>query len=316
MSFLGQAAYHVVHNPLRFLRTLGHSDGFPQTFLAPRGRDALTRAVADLRPMPVIAQADPAAPQVAYLTGRDFWPVTAFAYASLARVAPDLARPIFLSDGTLDESTAINLQSLFPGCRVLAESEIAARLESNLPRSRFPALRRCRDELPIARKLFDLHAGQSGWKLYIDSDTAFFRRPEFLYTWRNRPGNLTMQDAGDVYGYPAPVLAEILGRPIRPCVNAGFVGLRSDHLDFDLLEHWTNRLMEAGGVNWFTEQCLTAMLMTHYGGAVAPPADYLILPDSAESRAPRAVFHHYAGASRSYLYTHAWRHTRRALAAV
>jgi len=311
MSRLGRAVYYTVHQPRNFFLTLGRENGFPQTFINRWNGALMLRAA---RSLPPAAPANPSAKvRVCYLTGRRFWHLTAFTHASLAKVAPHLAMPVFLSDGSLDESLARRLTELFPGAEIIDEAEIRESVERHLPAFSYPNLRRLREELPIARKLLDLHAGKSGWKLYLDSDALFFRKPEFLESWADSPGNLYLSDVASSYAYSDKLLASLLGQPILPRVNAGMIGLCSEKIDFEKLEYWTSWFYRDRPVSWLTEQCLTAMLMTLQGGTSAPSSDYIVSPTQTEAQSPKAVFHHYCGGSRRFLYSNGWKNVLKLL---
>lgn len=305
MSFLGKAAYQTFYRPLGFIKRLGKHDGFPQTFINQYRERCIRKALDQLPPFPQCRPDNPI--QAHYLTGRSFFSVTAMAYASFAHYAGDLVTPVFFTDGTLDEALAARFRRLFPGCKVVTEEENRERIEKYLPASRYPSIRKCRELIPITCKLFDIHAGNTGWKIYLDSDTAFFRRPEYLVQWAAAPHSCHLMDIYDAYGCDPEQISCLLGCLVRRRVNAGLVALRSESIDFDLLERWTAKLLE-WGPSWFTEQCLTAMLMTILDGEVTPP-DYIVVPDEKESRAPKGTFHHYAGPSRPLLYRYAWFHT-------
>jgi len=50
------------------------------------------------------------------------------------------------------------------------------RVDQYLPRESYPHLRARRDIYPNLKKLIDVHIGQIGWKLVLDSDMLFFRK--------------------------------------------------------------------------------------------------------------------------------------------
>jgi hypothetical protein len=156
------------------------------------------------------------------------------------------------------------------------------------------------------RKLMDLHAGQGGWKLFLDSDMLFFREPQWMIDWLKRPTQPAyMHDFQNSYGYSIPVIERILGSVMPAMVNTGFCGLRSDAIDWGKLETWAAQLLVAGGTNHFSEQCLTAMLIASSGGSAAP-GEYLIWPSAEESKHPSAVMHHYVAESRTWYHICGW----------
>ena len=138
--------------------------------------------------------------------------------------------------------------------------EIEAALDQHLPAARFPILRARRRELVLVRKLVDLHVGRSGWRLYLDSDMLFFRRPDVLLEWLHRPSlPLHMVDVQNAYGYPLELLATLAGAPVPERVNTGIIGLDSATFDWERLESWARRLQETAGTSYFLDQALMAM---------------------------------------------------------
>jgi len=169
-------------------------------------------------------------------------------------------------------------------------------------------LRERRAHYPNLRKLTDVHAGAHGWRLVLDSDMLFFRRPDFLLAWLAAPDRpLHMVDVQDSYGYSRARLESLAGAPLPLRLNVGLCGLRSDALDWEKLEFWCRRLIEAEGTSYYLEQALVAMLLAGRDCAVAPAGDYLLLPPEDECRAPRAVMHHYVAQSKRGYFRHAWR---------
>ncbi|HUK88732.1 MAG TPA: hypothetical protein VLT85_13785 [Terriglobales bacterium] len=269
-----------------------------------RGRRAMAAAAARLPPLPM---PPPESPEVCFLTGRRFWFQTAFCFWSLSRCAGRPLRAAFYDDGTIDDSLHAECDRLFPGSRIHGALEIAANLERHLPADRFPTLRARRLEYPNLRKLTDVHAGARGWRLVLDSDMLFFRRPDLLLAWLDAPDRpVHMTDVHDAYGYPLPLLESLAGRPIPHRVNVGICGLRSEELDWERLESWCRRLHERAGTSYFQEQALTAMWLAGQACTVAPPEDYRLLPAEAECRRPTAIMHHYVDLSKRGYYRHAW----------
>ena len=82
-------------------------------------------------------------------------------------------------------------------------------MEAALPIARFPALRGQRLTYLHLRKITDAHAGLHGWRLVLESDMLFFRRPTALLDWCDAPASpIHMQDVQDAYGYPVVRSAE------------------------------------------------------------------------------------------------------------
>jgi len=162
---------------------------------------------------------------------------------------------------------------------------------------------------PNIRKLTDVHVGSRGWKLVLDSDMLFFRRPEFLLAWLAAPTRpLHLVDVQESYGYSRALMRSLAGRPIPPLVNVGITGLASGSLDWERLERWCRELIAAEGTSYYLEQALIAMLVAGQLCAVAPAADYIVLPTETECRNPRAVLHHYVADSKRWYFRETWKH--------
>jgi hypothetical protein len=266
----------------------------------------MVRAARCLPPLPA---PPPGAPEVCFLTGRRFWYQTAFCFWSLCRQAGRPLRAAFYDDGTFDEPLRAECARLFPGARLFETHQIEAALDEHRPAGRYPTLRARRLVYPNLRKLTDVHAGAHGWRLVLDSDMLFFRRPDLLLAWLDAPTRpLHMVDVKDAYGYSRTLMESLAGAPIPHRLNVGLCGLRSEDLDWDRLESWCRRLQEAAGTSYYQEQALVAMWLAGRECVVAPPADYVLMPDEYEARRPQAVMHHYVDLSKRGYFRHAWRH--------
>jgi hypothetical protein len=243
---------------------------------------------------------------VYFMSGREHWAMTAFCAFSLLASTPTNLVPVILDDGSLDGEKRAELRRILPMAKFLETAECSERVHTDLSTGRFPALHVMRNHLPLMRKLMDLHAGLTGWRLFLDSDVLFFREPEWMMRWIESPRKpVYMWDYQNSYGYPLPFIKEILGFAAPERVNTGFCGLCSDAIDWEELEYWAARLHAGGGTNHFSEQCLTAMLIGKSGGEAAP-RDYLIWPSADESRRPTAVMHHYVAESRTWYHICGW----------
>lgn len=309
MSLAGQALYRLWYRPTHQLRDLWLDGGPFERRRTEAGRLAMERAAAQLPPLPVLS-GHPL--QVHILTGRNFWYQTAFCLWTFARQVRRPVMPVIYDDGTLDQSGRDSIARLLPNARVTTQAETLARLDRHLPAHRFPVLRERWTNYPNIRKLIDVHAGGSGWKLVLDSDLLFFRRPDFLLDWLARPDRpLHAVDCETSYGYSRALLDELAGARVAELVNVGLTGLESSSIDWRRLESWCRTLRERERTSYYLEQALVALLLAGRECAVAPAADYVTLPRPPEALACRAVMHHYVAHSKRWYFQHCW---RRALA--
>jgi hypothetical protein len=304
---LGRWWLALYHQPKSQMRDLWREGG-PWGRRETEQQRALMEAAADgLPPLPH----HPDLPRVSlhFLTGRRFWYQTAFCLHSLGRVTPDVTFEAHIyDDGTIDDATAERLQRLGPGIAIHSLAELNARIDAVLPEHRFPALRERRRNYPHLRKLTDVHAGQTGWKLVLDSDLLFFRRPAFMLDWLAAPDRpFHAVDCQESYGYSRALMAQLAARTIPPLVNVGLCGWRSEELDWERLEFWCAQLLAREKTNYYLEQALVAMLVAGRPAAIAPRADYLTKPSLDEARHPQAVMHHYVDTSKAGYFRHAWR---------
>lgn len=305
MSIAGKILYQTWHRPRAFLRDIRAQGGPIEAWWTARGRRAMEAAAGTLPPLPSL----PGVPvELHLLTGRRFWYQTAFCLWSFAHQARRPLAPIIYDDGTLTEEFRAPLARLFPQAGFVARAETVARLDQHLPASRFPALRERWLNYPNIRKLTDPHLGHSGWKLVIDSDLLFFRRPDFLLAWLDAPDRpLHAVDCETSYGYPRPLMNELAGAAVADLVNVGLTGLNGAEIDWEKLEHWTATLHARAGTSYYLEQALIPMLVAGRPCAVAPAADYVTLPRPPEAEACRAVMHHYVAQSKRHYFRRNWR---------
>jgi hypothetical protein len=266
----------------------------------------MERAVRKLAPIP---SAPSNAFPVFFLSGDQFWYQTIFCAYSLRVHAGCAIKVIIIDDGTLTGDQATELARIIPGTQVRWLAETTRKLDELLPCDRFPTLRRRRLVYPHLRKLTDVHVGNNGWNVVLDSDMLFYHRPNFFLDWlsgADRPFHLV--DVEDAYGYSNALMTELAGATIPSRLNVGMCGLHSNSIDWDLLEAWCDNLLKREGGHYLQEQALTAMLLAGRPCAVAPQEEYIVKPDRAESENARGVVHHYVGASKLWYFRFGWKH--------
>jgi hypothetical protein len=136
----------------------------------------------------------------------------------------------------------------------------------------------------------------------------FHRRPDFLLDWLAAPdGPCHMLDVDNCYGYSLGLMAELAGAPVPQRLNVGLIGLRSEDVDWERLEHWCAALIEREGTHYLQEQALTAMLVARGPRAAAPAGDYVVRPTRAQTERPTAALHHYVAESKAWYFRFGWR---------
>lgn len=305
MSLAGKLLYHTWHRPLAQLRAIAAAGGPTEAWRNVSGRRAMARAARQLPPLTF----DTRPPLTLHLlSGRRFWDETAFCLWTLSRCSERDIAPVIYDDGTLDARSREPLSRLFPQARFVEKEEVIARLDRVLPAHNFPALRERWLHYPNIRKLLDPHVGHGGWKLVIDSDLLFFRRPELLLSWLDAPDRpLHAVDCETSYGYSRPLMNDLAGAPVADLVNVGLTGLNGAELDWERLEYWTRTLIQREGPHYYLEQALIAMLVANRRCAIAPAADYVTRPVLPEVRDCRAVMHHYVADSKRWYFQSNWR---------
>ena len=301
----GKFLLRFYHTPVNRIRDSLRNGGPWQERRTECGRAAMEAAAARL-PVPSVASG--AALELHLLTGRRFWYQSAFCLWTLARQTGRPLAPVIYDDGSLAEQYRDSLSRLFPAVRFVAQGETIKRLDALLPVARFPFLRERWLNYPNLRKLIDPHLGGTGWKLVLDSDLLFFRRPDFLLHWLDTPDRpLHAVDCETSYGYSRPLMNELAGAPVADLVNVGLTGLNSSELDWEQLEHWCSPLITQEKTSDYLEQALIAMLMAGRPCAIAPVADYVTLPKPPEAHACKAVMHHYVAHSKRWYFQQNWR---------
>lgn len=267
----------------------------------------MEKAAYRLKPVESDALADPQ--EIHFLTGRKFWYQTIFCAYSMAQNTKINLRPVIYDDGSLEKKYQDEILRIFPDAKMILKQEIQERLEEYLQQSKFPYLRERRLNYPNMKKLTDIHAGLSGWKLVLDSDMLFFRSPTFLLDWLKSPQQpCHMVDVESAYGYSEALMASLTQAEIPEQLNVGICGFKSDDIDWEQLEFWCKTMIEQEGTHYYQEQALTMMLMAGKSCAVAFSQDYIVMPGREEVIQPKAVLHHYVADSKPWYFRYGWKH--------
>lgn len=272
-----------------------------------QARLQMEKAAYRLKPVESEALAQPL--EIHFLTGRRFWYQTCFCAYSMAQHAKTNLRLVIYDDGSLEKKYQDEILRIFPDAKMILKQEIQERLEEYLPQSKFPYLRERRLNYPNMKKLTDIHAGLSGWKLVLDSDMLFFRSPTFLLNWLKSPQQpCHMVDVETSYGYSDALMTSLAQAEIPERLNVGICGFKSEGIDWEQLEFWCKTMIEQEGTHYYQEQALTMMLMAGKPCAVAPAEDYIVMPTREEVIKPKAVLHHYVAESKSWYFRYGWKH--------
>jgi hypothetical protein len=311
---VGKLALKLWHQPIGRMRDSLRNGGPFVERETERQRLLMVEAAAALPALPQ----PPGAPRVALhvLTGRKFLFQAAYCLHSFARQSGASVEAHVYDDGSFDQNLRRQLDRLGPAIVFHPIAEIHARLDALLPEARFPVLRERWRNYPNIRKLIDPHLGSTGWKLIMDSDLLFFRRPGFVLDWCAAPDRpLHAMDCTESYGYSRGLMERLAGAPIPPLVNVGLCGLRSESINWGELEAWCAELHAREKTSYYLEQALVAMLVARTQPcAVAPAEAYRTNPGRDEALVPTAVMHHYVAESKRWYYRHGWREVQRQLA--
>ena len=132
---LGRLVYLGWHLPLAWLARSRREGGPLNQLVNWRGRVSMKRAAAEPPPRPRPAAN---APEVCFLTGKNFWYQTAFCCWSLCHASGREFTPVFLDDGTFDSSLRRECLRVFPGAKLVEGSQTVAHLDNCLPAEAFP----------------------------------------------------------------------------------------------------------------------------------------------------------------------------------
>lgn len=302
MSFIGNLGYTLYYKPRGWLKKV-IKNGLFNSLSIEKGRQAMVNASALLK----VAEPPSNVAEVYFLTGKKFWPLTAFCMYSLSKQSDNKLRAVFVDDGSLDDALIKTMHLQFPGCIIKTSAQIEADIKTYLPESEYPVINKKRAVYPHIKKLTDVHAGSKGWKLVLDSDMLFFKYPAEMLKWLDAPKQpFFLYDPIYSYHYSLRLMEQFAGNAIIPNLNVGAIGLKSESIDWDKLETWIAQLEEKEGTNYLLEQALSAMLVAGDEPIIADRKEYIVMPEPSEVEHPSATLHHYVADSKEWYYKKAW----------
>ena len=302
---LGKLLHLLVHGPLRTIKQV-LSRGLQLSFAMKRGEQQMRASATSLI---VPSSSETTELTVNLLTGNKFWHQTLYCLYSLGTCGHTQFSAYLYDDGSLTIEQQNILKRALPRTTIIEKSEINEAIRAHLPESKFPILRRLRKSYPHIRKLTDVHTQPGSWKLVLDSDMLFFKRPEAIVGWYRDPQTpIFMEDKDTYYGYPLDFMAELASNTIPEKINVGVIGLSSSDIDWGEVEHWCHRLLEKHGQHYFLEQAITAMLVSRFANKVQLHKDtYLVGPNSNDTgTANEVILKHYVSDSKSVYFTRDW----------
>ena len=234
--------------------------------------------------------------------------MAAFALASLQRQLDRSLHVHFYDDGTLEPQQGKRLLVAAHMVTLHTRSEVDARIERELPETKFPHIRERLRSYPNLKKLTDPHVGNHGPKVVMDADVLFFRRPDETLDWLEHPeGILCATDMMESYGYTRDLMERLAGGPVPELINVGLTGLHSESLDWELLEHWCGDLIRREKMSYYLEQALIAMLCARRDFTQLPRSRYLTGPSERQVLERDGVMQHYVDMSKKEYFRSAWR---------
>lgn len=246
---------------------------------------------------------------VYFLTGEKFLYQTLFCIQSLKKVSRAKFNYILIDDGSFGDSLIKQVERQLPGAQIILQAELEQNIEKYLPESLYPALYNKRKVYPHLKKLTDVHTlPGKHWKLVLDSDMLFWAEPTKLISWLNNPVSpLHMVDCEPSYGYTGPLMEQLAGSAIRPLINVGAIGLKSDTINWAKVNHWIKVLEEKEGGSYYLEQALTAMLIGDAVTTTLPADTYIVNPAASDVVEKNGTLHHYVDLSKAPYFKLAWR---------
>lgn len=306
MSLIQQTINILYRHPKGKIRQIQRQGGLWNTWQINRARKEMERAAQTLRVPAGGTGMEPL--DVHFLTGKKYWYQTVFCMYSLQKTTDTPFQFHLYDDGSFDEALIRQVQTQAPGTIVHTIDAIEARLKLAIPETKFPFLWHKRRVYPHIKKLTDVHAGSTGWKLVMDSDMLFFKRPQAVTDWLSIPkAPLFILDTQNAYGYSFELMENLAGSKIRERVNVGVIGLQSQDINWKKMEKWGSELEKREGGSYYLEQALTAMLIGQQPAHIGPQNDYIVMPTKEQVFSREGVLHHYVDLSKEWYFKKAWK---------
>jgi len=302
---LGKIAYTLFYSPLAQIRLCLKEGGLIEQIKTRHGMRHMEDHIHQMSPL---SYPETDGLRLHFLTGTRFWYQTVSCIASWCVHAGPTPFVHLYDDGTLTSYQIDKCHQLLPGMVYHSHADAENKLATHLPESHYPRLWDLWHTYPNIRKLTDVHLGSTGWKLVMDSDILYFKQPEILIHWLTHPDcPLHAIDSEESYGYPRSTMQNLCGHTIRPKVNVGLCGLQSESINWEVLEHWCDTLIQKHGKHYYLEQALVAMLVSGQECTVAPEKEYVTLPVSPEAVRCHATMHHYVADSKKFYFRENWK---------
>jgi len=243
-----------------------------------------------------------------FMTGEKHWYQTAFCAWSFARYSRHTIRPVLIDDGTLGEASLSGLRRLFPDLIVDSRSECDDRVERLLPIARFPKIHWIRNKQKLFRKLTDIHAGASDWRLFFDSDMLFFKEPEEIDRYLDEPsGHLAQRDCWESYGFSRGLTEKLCGHRLPEALNIGIFSMNGSRIDWERIEYWIGEMFGTEGSRYNVTQCTSAMIMAGRDLHVLDAEDYKVFSENPIRPHRFRVLEHYVQDSKPWYFGKAWK---------
>lgn len=245
-----------------------------------------------------------------FLTGKNYLYQTLYCIQSLIKSTAAQFKFILVDDGSFNAALVERVAKQLPGAQIITVKQISENLQNTLPETCYPYLHKKRAVYPHIKKLTDVHTiPGDDWKLVLDSDMLFWHEPKEIITWLYAPQQpLHMIDCTEAYGYSQQLMEQLTGAPVKPLLNVGAIGLKSEAIDWDKLENWVKTLEEQEGTSYYLEQALSAMTIADTDAAVLKAGDYIVNPGPDQIKNKTGILHHYVDLSKEGYFKQAWKH--------